>query len=181
MTIYNTVSNAYFKWLYDLACGDLYAEEISYRKLLMHLHNVPFRYSILRDENRAEDGIDLRRRFAYDYSDINDADEYLTDPCSVLEMMLALSLRCEENIMDDPDMGDRTKQWFWGMISNLGLGSMSDDQYDKRYVDHILNRFLDRDYDPDGKGGLFTVRNCEYDLRDIEIWVQLLWYLDNIT
>lgn len=180
MTIYNTVKNSYFKWLYDIACDDLYADEISYRKLLMHLHNVPFRYSILKDENRAADGVDLRRRFAYDYGDIDDADEYLTDPCSVLEMMLALSLRCEENIMDDPSMGDRTKQWFWGMISNLGLGSMSDDQYNKRYVDHILDRFLDRDYDPDGKGGLFTVRNCKYDLRDIEIWVQLLWYLDNI-
>lgn len=181
MTINNTISNAYFNWLYDLACGDLYAEENSYRKLLMHLHSVPFRYSLLRDENRAEDGIDLRRRFAYDYSDVNDADEYLTDPCSVLEMMLALSLRCEENIMDDPDMGDRTKQWFWGMITNLGLGSMTDERYDKRYVNRILDRFLDRNYDPDGKGGLFTVRNCDCDLRDIEIWVQLLWYLDSIT
>ena len=33
--------------------------------------------------------------------------------CSVLEMMIALAIRCEEHIMDDPDVGNRTGQWFW--------------------------------------------------------------------
>ena len=177
----NIIRNAYFNWLYEFVCDDRYSDEISFKKLLMHLHNKNFRYSILKDENRAEDGIGLRRRFAYDYTDIENADEYLTEPCSVLEMMLALSLRCEENIMDDPTIGNRTKQWFWGMIANLGLGSMTDDRYDKKYVNDVLEKFLNREYDPDGKGGLFTVRNCEIDLRDIEIWIQLLWYLDGIT
>lgn len=181
MTTSNIISNEYFGWLSSLACGDRYADEISYKKLLMHLHNTPFRYSIGRDENRAEDGIDLRRRFALEYTSIDDADLYLTDPCSVLEMMLALAIRCEENLMDDPKMGDRTTQWFWGMVTNLGLGSMTDERFDRRYVDDILERFLDREYDPDGKGGLFRIKNCTYDLRDIEIWVQLCWYLNSIT
>lgn len=147
----------------------------------MQLHSTEFRYSISRDENRAEDGIDLRRRFAYDYDVIDDADEYLTEPCSVLEMMLALAIRCEENIMDDPSIGDRTTQWFWQMVVNLGLGSMTDDNFDKKFVKSIIKRFLDRNYDPDGKGGLFRLRNCMYDLRDVEIWAQLCWYLDSIN
>ena len=95
-------------------------------------------------------------------------------------MMLALSIRCEE-IMDDPNMGDRTTQWFWSMITTLGLGSMTDDLFDKKYVKDVIKRFLDRKYEPDGTGGLFKVRNCSDDLRSIEIWVQMLWYLDNIT
>ena len=181
MTTSDIINNEYFNWLYHKACGGRYPDTISYRKLLLQLHSIPFRWVIARDENRAEDGIYLRRRFAYDYTDIEDADEYLTEPCSVLEMMLALAIRCEETIMDDPEMGDRTTQWFWGMIATLGLGSMSDDRFDRLYVVDVINRFLNREYEPNGKGGLFKVRNCDYDLRDIEIWIQLLWYLDSIT
>lgn len=180
MTTSDIISNDYFNWLYDKACGSRYSDDISYRKFLLQLHSIPFRWVIARDENRAEDGIDLRRRFSYDYTNIDDAYEYLTEPCSVLEMMLALAIRCEETIMDDPSIGDRTTQWFWQMVVNLGLGSMTDDRFDKRYIINVVNRFLDRDYEPNGKGGLFKVRNCEYDLRDVEIWIQLCWYLDTI-
>jgi hypothetical protein len=107
--------------------------------------------------------------------------EALDGPCSVLEMILALAIRCEENIMDDPLKGDRTKQWFWGMINNLGLDTMTDMNYNERFIDDCVCRFLNRDYEPDGRGGLFTVRNCYEDLRNVEIWYQLLWYLDTIT
>lgn len=181
MTTGTIIDNEYFNWLYDKACGDRYPDEISYRKLLMQLHNTEFTYLLKKDENRAADGINLRHRFADDYTAIDEADSYLTEPCSVLEMILALAIRCEETIMDDPAYGDRATQWFWGMITNLGLGSMSDNNYDKRFVASVLKRFLNRDYEPNGRGGLFYVRNCEYDLRDIEIWVQLCWYLDTIT
>lgn len=178
--IHNVIENEYFDWLYAKACGNRYSEQVSYKKLLMYLNGKTFRYRILKDRNRAEDGIFLRQRFAYDCDTIEDADLYLTDPCSVLEMMLALAIRCEETIMDDFERGDRTTQWFWGMVTNLGLGSMTDDQFDKKLVDDIIERFLDRDYSPDGKGGLFHIRNCDADLRDVEIWTQLLWYLDSI-
>jgi hypothetical protein len=103
----------------------------------------------------------------------------LDGPCSVLEMMIALAVRCEEHIMDDPNIGNRTGQWFWGMIVNLGLGAVTDERYDARLVDERIGRFLNRDYEPNGRGGLFTVRNCKYDLRDVEIWYQLCWYLDD--
>jgi hypothetical protein len=107
--------------------------------------------------------------------------DILRGPCSVFEMMIALAIRCEENIMDDPSKGDRTGQWFWGMITNLGLGSMMDHRFNKIFVDDTIKRFLDRDYEPDGKGGLFRIRNTNKDLRTVEIWYQLCWYLDTIT
>lgn len=181
MTTGNIISNDYFNWLYDVACGDRYSNDISFRKLLMQLHSIRFTWIIPKDENRAADGIELRRRFADDYTCIDDADLYLTEPCSVLEMMLALAIRCEENIMDDPSMGNRTTQWFWGMITNLGLGYMTDDLFDKAVVNKVIDRFLNREYAFDGKGGLFRVKETACDLRDIEIWVQLCWYLDTIS
>lgn len=169
------IRDEYFEWLYDLASGNRYSENISYRKLLRYLHKTEFYYSIEKDQNRAKDGIGLRSRFAsYDA-------RYITGPCSVLEMMIALAIRCEEDIMDDASVGDRTRQWFWGMIVNLGLGAMIDKEFDEELVEDIVTRFLDREYEPDGRGGLFTVRNCDRDLRDVEIWYQLCWYLDSIT
>lgn len=165
------IDDKYFEWMYDLVCEGRYARGISYRKLLGYLHEVEFTYTISNDANRAEDGIDLRRRFPYGFA--------LDGPCSVLEMMIALAIRCEESIMDDPKVGNRTGQWFWRMVTNLGLGSMSDNRFDEKLVKNVIERFLDRDYEPDGRGGLFTVC-CDYDLRDVEIWIQLGWYLNGI-
>lgn len=173
------IRELYFEWLCDIVGSTKCYGYISFKKLLYRLHNIPFRYCILKDENRAEDGISLRYRFAVE-SGYSEAPEDLDDPCSVFEMMVALSIRCEQSIMDDPSIGDRTGQWFWRMITNLGLGHMMDERFDSSLVDDIISRFLDREYEPDGRGGLFTIRNCKYDLRDVEIWRQLCWYLDNI-
>lgn len=167
------LNNEYFEWLFELVCRDRYAKEISFRKLLMHLHDTEFVYIIERDRNRAKNGITLRRRF------ISEGDDLITGPCSILEMMVALAIRAEE-FMVDPIMGDRMPQWFWGMITSLGLGSMTDDNYDRRYVDDVIDTFLDRNYAPNGKGGLFTIKNCKDDLRYVEIWYQLCWYLNSI-
>lgn len=183
MRTHDMIRNQYFEWLFDTVCRNRYTEgTITYRKLLMRLHDTEFRYSIMMDKNRAEDGESLRYRFAmyWDYSDPFSITDILDSTCSVLEMMVALAIRCEETITDDPTKGDRTQQWFWGMIVNLGLGSMSDDRYNREIVDNAISRFLDRNYAPDGKGGLFTVRGCTNDLRRVEIWNQLLWYLDDI-
>lgn len=181
--MYDVINDGYFEWLFNLVCNNRFSKEISYRKLLINLHYTEFTYLIPRDKNRAEDGINLRHRFILmnGYEDWYDSVmEYLDGPCSVLEMMIALAIKCEE-IMDDPKVGDRTGQWFWGMIVNLGLGAMTDDLFDEENVDDKIRTFLNRDYEPDGTGGLFTNRYCGADLRGVEIWYQMCWYLDTIT
>ena len=175
------IIDEYFEWLYYKVCKNRYSDKTSFRKLLMLLHKTEFTYSIPMDDNRAEDGKNLR--WVYSLEMDRDYDEvclYLDGPCSVLEMMVALAISCED-LMDDPQIGDRTGQWFWNMIVNLGLGSMTDSRFDKTYCEEVIFRFLDRDYEPDGKGGLFTIRNCDTDLRNVEIWYQVCWYLDNIS
>lgn len=178
----NELNNEYFEWMYQLVCNERYSKRLSYRKLLTHLHNVDFNYIIGMDANRVEDGIDLRYRFGYEnsYEDPMIATYLDNRPCSVLEMLIALANRCEEHIMDDPDIGNRTGQWFWNMIVNLDLGAMSDANFDRNYVDDMVTRFLDRKYKRNGEGGLFTIEHCKYDLRSVEIWYQMCWYLDDI-
>lgn len=172
------IRDVYFEWLCGLIDEQRYSGRISYRKLLVYLHDTKFRYLIPNDQNRAEDGISLRYRFSLEMG-FNDIPAPLDGPCSVLEMIIAVAIHCEEHMMDDPKFGDRTGQWFWGMISNLGLGSMYNSRFDREYVEDVIERFMDRDYAPDGRGGLFTIRNCDEDLRDMEIFYQLCRYVDN--
>ena len=174
------IRNEYFDWMIDLVNANRGPKEISYIKLLEYLHNTEFTYLILRDRNRAEDGVDLRYRFGL-IRKHPEYPEYLSGPSSVLEMMIALAIRCEECIMDDPAYGNRTSQWFWGMIASLGLGGMTDAIFDRDYVEECLTRFLNREYERNGKGGLFTVKGTRRDMRKMEIWYQLNAYLNSIA
>lgn len=180
------ITNEYFEWMVDLVCGDLFDKGISYRKVLSYLHTVQFRYTVHMDENREGDGVALRDRFMRTAGYKGDASDYIyifDDPnkCSVLEMMIALAVRCEETIMDDPRYGDRTSQWFWGMMNNLGLGAMYDGNYDRDYVHDVVERLLNRKYNRDGSGGLFTVRKFHHDMRKAEIWYQMNEYLNGFV
>ena len=180
MNYIDQVKNRYFEWPYNYACRGRISEHISYRKLFMNLHNTQFDFYIRNDVNRAMDGVNLRYRFGTVINDDKTFD-ILDEPCSVLEMILALAIRMEEQIMDDPSYGDRTQQWFWGMLSNIGISMMSDDIYDDKYVNDCIYRFLERRYESNGKGGLFYIRNCDQDLRDVEIWTQMCWYSNTIN
>lgn len=168
---------SYEQWLYDIVCDDRFAKNISYNRLLSYLSHREFTIIIPNDINRAEDGVDLRLRYEMTTGECISRNR----PCSILEMMVALAIRCEETIMDNPAYGDRTGQWFWSMIKTLGLFSMTDDQFDIDYVSEVIDRFLNRDYAPNGEGGLFKINNCKYDLREVEIWYQLCWYLDRFV
>lgn len=182
MSYYDDITNEYFEWLVKKIYFKSSPKSASFRKLLQYLHTVEFRWCIDHDENRAEDGINMRWRFAVNKGCEEDPDEILDilgGPCSMLEMMVALAIRCED-IMDDPSVGDRTPQWFWSMVTNLGLGSMHDDNFDKEKARDILDRFMAREYEPTGRGGLFRLRSCHTDLRKVEIWYQMCWYLDSI-
>ena len=176
------LTNEYFNWMCDLVYDKRYCKKLSYRKLLSYLHNREFIYILDMDGNRSEDGVDLRYRFAYEHNySYPMVANYLDDrQCSILEMMVALAIRCEDSIMADSDIGNRTGLWFWSMIKSLGLDYMSDANFDKYAADKIIDRFLERKYEPNGKGGLFTIKHCRYDLRSVDIWYQMMFYLDEI-
>lgn len=173
------IINDYFEWLWNFTKCRGHSQN---RKIITLLHNIEFRYSIPMDANRETDGIDLRYRFITEVGIPKNYQEvygYLDGPCSVLEMMIALAIRCEESIMDDPDIGDRTSEWFWLMMKNLGLDYMSDRKFDRDIAEEKISIFLDRRYKRNGEGGLFVV-NGRRDLRKVEIWYQMCWYLDTI-
>lgn len=174
------LQNEYFEWMYHLVCSDQYYEKVSYRKLFIYLHRVSYTPNIEMDDNRRIDGIDFRYRFGLEngYSDNQIETDLDIGECSMLEMMIALAFKVEEEVTADTLYGDRTGQWFWGMIVSLGLGCMNDKQFDQDYCESCVNSFLDQRYAPNGKGGLFTLDNPPEDLRNVDIWCQFMWYLN---
>ena len=60
----NELADVYFEWMYQLAFPN--QNDISYRRLCAYLNNVTFYPRLPMDENRAQDGEDLRYRFGYD-------------------------------------------------------------------------------------------------------------------
>lgn len=178
----NNIENDYFDWL----CSKVIDPEsnIKYEKLMSHLYDAIFISMIDMDVNREEDGKELRYRFGRENGIPRQEISALLDcneECSILEMMIALSIRCEETIMTDDEYGDRTGTWFWNMIVSLGLGTMNDDRYDDKYVNIVLERFINRRYKRTGEGGLFTINGIRKDLRNVEIWYQMCWYLDTVN
>lgn len=142
---------------------------ISYNKLLYKLFNTKFIVVIPLDKHRISDVFALRSEYGIT-TDI---------PCSVLEILIALAIRGEEQIMYDRDVGNRIGQWFWEMIGNMGLGHMTDEHYDEDYCNDILRRFNYHDYTSDGLGCAF--RSAKHpDLRDEELWYQMNYHFDDI-
>jgi len=174
-----TMSKSYFKWMMDLIEGPG-----EYKKLLHSLHKIDFVYINEMDANRQHDGLDLRYRFGYEKDILQENIASTIDdnrPCSVLEMMVALAFRCEESIMTNPEIGDRTGIWFWDMIQSLGLNIMTDKVFNQKYVDEFVDIFLNREYESNGSGGLFTIDNPKEDMRNVEIWYQMFAYLDKFN
>ena len=179
------VEKRYFDWLYEVVCGKWEPRNLSFRRLLTFLYDTPFRPDNEMDCNRAIDGENLRWRFAAECHDIpgdipenNVSVVFHGKPCSMLEMMVALVLRCEETIMEDADAGNRTGQWFWNMVVSLGLAAMDDSRFHQSRAEFVVERFHRRDYQPNGAGGLFTMQNPKEDMRTLDIWYQMMAYLN---
>lgn len=168
----------------ERVCGDWEPRGLSFHRLLTFLYNQNFTPSCELDGARAEDGLDLRYRFAQTqnvvYQDVQDA--FTGIPCSMLEMMVALSIRIEEHILEDAASGNRVGQWFWNMVVSLGLVAMDDTRFNEERAQSVLDRFNAREYQPNGAGGLFTLMHPTEDMRTIDIWYQLMgWLAENET
>ena len=165
----------YFQWLIEKVKAHS-PRRCNYLSLLKTLFTMDFTYIIERDKNRYGDGVDLREEYAYE----TEYDYYFDDyeyPCSVLEMLVALSLRCERTITGEVD-NDHPERLFWLMIDNLGLGDMTDDNFDICETRNILKKWMLRKFKSNGEGGLFPLRKPFEDQRKVEIWQQLLSYVN---
>lgn len=164
----------YFEWLVEFS-GLNAGGWTLYYNLLTVLYLKPFWWSIDRDENRAEDGKDLR----YEFIEATDADrdqDWIELECSIFEFLIGLSIRASF------ETGLSQEDWFRRLLGNLQLLEYEDIGWNDSYVaevDDILERLLHRQYAPDGNGGLFPRSNPPEPQNGIEIWYQMHGYIQD--
>lgn len=162
----------YLGWLYQqVANPEIVNPSQTYWNLLQHLLGKEYVWIIPNDDNRVEDGRDLRYEFIEDLGLDNVALDWINLGCSMLEMLIALSRRL--SFQD----GGEPRDWFWRMIDNLGLNIVDQQKFPRSRVEEVLDRQIWRTYRSNGAGGLFPLKHPRRDQRDIELWVQLNAFL----
>jgi hypothetical protein len=166
------IESTYFNWL----CAKVMKTEnstpsLTYWTLLRKLHGTEFIWLIPGDENRADDGLDLRHEFLSE-SRLTSGQAWLRQGCSVLEMLIAFSrkavFQAERSI----------EYWFWLFIENLGLSEFNDaSDPNVEAIEDIVERFIWRTYKFDGTGGMCPLQNPSSDQTEVEIWYQFSEYL----
>lgn len=144
-----------------------------YSMLLHTLHNTKFSVVVERDINRIKDGMSLRDEFL---DDVGVADGDFVKPCGILEMLVALAIRVNEEYIGNPD-DPHPEYIFWEFLCNLGLDKYDDKHFDEGKIIEICDTFIFREYDFNGKGGILPLKRPKVDQRDAEIWSQMMAYL----
>lgn len=175
----NRLEQEYYEWLTDLIPN----WHNNYSTLLKCLYETPFRVTLLMDENRVGDGLSMRTRFVWSHGlGVTERDILKRQrPCSVLEVMIGLAQRFEEEYMTQFSDEDTIETWFGPMIRSLGLDGYDDGHFDLYGFDRAMQAFFDRTYSPDGLGSLFYIPGTTTDMRQVEIWQQMMLWASTQT
>jgi hypothetical protein len=159
------INYEYYDWLVsqiDIPNGKRYSQ------LFEIMHNTEFHWTVPNDDNRVQDGLDLRYEFAGDHKD-----KIELQGVTFLEVLVALSRRVAFNAGGEPH------KWAWVLMKNLRLQKCSDPltrgMMDK--VHDTLDTVIWRTYEINGRGGFFPLNNPNEDQTKLEIWHQMSAYI----
>lgn len=159
----------YIHWVLKDKLGLNDKEVRKYSKLMSVLAEVEFVWRHPMDENRAIDGLELRSDFEYETGEYLDKSSGLTAGCTFFEMLAALAIRCEDQLMRNLSEGDRTSKWFFEFLTNLEL---MDDRLRDDDIKDIAEGFMDGDID------MFPLKHKGIVQKNEQIWKQLSAYIN---
>lgn len=156
----------YLDWLEEQIAS---TKDKSYRELLERMHEKEFVWLVPNDDNRIEDGLDIRNEFFRRRT-------MSRQRCSVLEVLIGLSRRLAFIAGGEPGY------WAWELLINLGLSRMSGHigKVRAETIDEILETLIWRTYESDGSGGFFPLGWPNKDQRKVELWYQMCAYIDEL-
>ena len=171
----SSLDDRYLRWLYGQV-GSVNARQKArtHWSLLRQLNETIFVAIVPHDENRIADAKDLRYEFLAETEDEQGDLEWMRSPCSALELFIVLARQLAFEMDDSPQV------WFWHLLEVLNLEGYNDRDYNEdaqKEVSRCMDRVIWRTYSPDGRGGLFPLRDAHRDMRKIELWYQLNAYL----
>lgn len=165
----------YFTWLYSqVAPLKVKNPSRTHWSLAKQLFTKEFVWFVPNDDNRVEDGRDLRFEFLHECGIKDVPPDWLGLGCSMLELLIGLSRRLSFNADGE------SRDWFWQLIENLNLPPCNDRVYNddlKDEIDQALDSVIWRTYAPNGDGGLFPLREYNQDQRKVELWYQMHAYI----
>ena len=171
------LEETYFKWLaVHVVNTRLKNPSLTNWYVLQKLFSTEFVWRVRNDDNRVADGKELRSMFLDQHLGLEVDPSWFEQPCSFLEMLIALSER-----LTFQTEGTSPAEWFWHLLNNVGL-CISDQVYSsdrlELYVDQVLQMINMRTYDSNGRGGLFPLQDSGgIDQTKVELWYQMNYYL----
>lgn len=167
---------SYKEWLISFV--DCYDELMDYSELMDYLFYHEFTYDESTDDiNRVGDALYYRKEFdSIMGSRVVELGNWFMPNPSVLEVLITFAIRIETDIMSDGN--DDYGRWFYLFLSNLKLLDYDNLYFDQVEVGFIVDSFCNRDYNYDGYGGLFPLKNPRSDQRYEGLWGQMSAYLN---
>lgn len=180
------LEETYFDWLRSDAFSET-SERREYEGVLRVLNDIPFYWTIWSDENRAGDALSFRQNeFLGTQLDLHHLDQHwlnawATATPSVLEVLLGMARRWEQYFEGSVPF------YFAHMFLAMGF-----DRFPGRVlrpesaeaVRALCDRWLARQYDPNGDGSPFPIKHLTLvdengeitDMTKIDIWSQMNAY-----
>lgn len=181
MGLYTEEFDGYFLWLCDLVNADM----SRYSELLYALHEMDFVWVIDLDSDRADDGLELRRKY-YQTNPDDDWVMFWDRGCTVFEALIGIARRMNY-ILEDEDSGDMSFMYFWEFIRNLGLKKysnnrlrgLSQEQIDTDFFDIqlICSNWMNRKFEPNGQGSIFPLPSATENQAHISLTYQMNNYV----
>lgn len=179
-------NHSYIEWLESFTIDERLSDDRrpTYRYLLRKLWSMSFYGSIGNDDDRGDEGLELRIRYnsilaknsGISLNSIPDTN-IIFGECRVLEMLVALSMRMYD-IMQDMGVYNSVSRWFWEIMHNVGFDALDDSVYIESngdaVVENVVTDILELRERKSGRpGGWFYVQDWRY----LEIWYQMHEYL----
>lgn len=182
------MNEEYLEWLLQQAGVTNDPDGTGYSMLCGILQDKPFYPLVEMDENRWEDGMRLRldfveetEKYAPDQYYCLDMLDSLLGGCTVLEVLVVMAEKMNYEMLDSSHEATVGK-WMEELIGNLGLDMYTDSEVmnnENAYfeIERVIDRFVFRQYNWRGEGGLFPLRNPRYNQTEIELATQMNNYL----
>jgi hypothetical protein len=169
----NQIDYDYYEWL--ISQIDIPNNNRTYNDLFDLMHHSEFVWTVPKDDNRVQDGLDLRTEFR-NYFFNKPRGKLLLGGPTMLEILVSLSRRVAFIA------GSDAPHWAWRLIKNLRLNKMHDELTKERAtkVDEILYAIIWREYQPNGRGGFFPLTWPKEDQTKVEIWYQMQAYVNEM-
>jgi hypothetical protein len=155
----------YLEWLVAQVKGS----DKPYHLLFEKLNTITYIWAEILDRDRAGKAVELRYEYGY-------TSAQAVSSATVLEVLVALA-RDMDDVTGEPGE-NHADLWFGMMLDNLGLSAYDDESYDEKAVQRIVDIWLNKSYDKNGRGGLFPLKHSFEDQRHVPIWNQACSYMN---